>query len=84
MYIIVYIYKSPTNITYLCVVYTLPHRYLRTPYTTYTCFTACLYMTHCIACPYIYIYICIYIYVYIYMYIYMYIYICIYMYIYTE
>ena len=67
-------YKSPTNVTYPCVVCTLPYHCvpiypLLPTYTTYICFIACLYMTHCVACPYTVLYIlCPYVY---------YIYICV-------
>ena len=32
VYVYRYIHKSPTNITYLCVEYTMPRHYLYTPY----------------------------------------------------
>ena len=50
IYILYIIYKLSTSITYLNVLYTLPHHYLYTSYislhptyTTYTCFISCLY-----------------------------------------
>ena len=57
LYNIIYIHipkhQSPTNIIYLCVVYTLLHHYHPLPihsllpaHATYICFIACVYTTY--------------------------------------